>query len=128
MPKDILNLEDRNRSRLEWGLIADISMPDFETRMAILRYKAERFSVRLNDEVIQYIARISKRSIREIEGNIKKIKMFSELSGHQIDLALAKQVLAHHETQSTISIEDIQKLVADLGLAPKILESFPQNP
>ncbi len=113
MPKDIINLEDRNRSRLEWGLIADISMPDFETRVAILRYKAERFSVRLNEEVIHYIARISKRSIREIEGNIKKIKMFSELSGVQIDINLAKQVLAHHETQTTISIEDIQKLVGD---------------
>ena len=113
MPKDIINLEDRNRSRLEWGLIADISMPDFETRIAILRYKAERFGVRLNEEVIHYIARISKRSIREIEGNIKKIKMFSELSGVNIDLNLAKQVLAHHETQTTISIEDIQKLVAD---------------
>ena len=113
MPKDIINLEDRNRSRLEWGLIADISMPDFETRVAILRYKAERFLVRLNEEVIHYIARISKRSIREIEGNIKKIKMFSELSGVQIDLSLAKQVLAHHETQTTISIEDIQKMVAD---------------
>jgi len=113
MPKDIINLEDRNRSRLEWGLIADISMPDFETRVAILRYKAERFSVRLNEEVINYIARISKRSIREIEGNLKKIKMFSELSGVQIDINLAKQVLAHHETQTTISIEDIQKLVAD---------------
>ena len=113
MPKDILNIEDRNRSRLEWGLIADISMPDFETRVAILRYKAERFSVKLNEEVIQYIARISKRSIREIEGNLKKIKMYSELQGIQIDIQLAKRVLAHHETQTTISLEDIQKLVAD---------------
>ena len=113
MPKDILNIEDRNRSRLEWGLIADISMPDFETRVAILRYKAERFSVKLNEEVIQYIARISKRSIREIEGNLRKIKMYSELQGIQVDIQLARRVLAHHETQTTISLEDIQKLVAD---------------
>jgi len=72
MPKDILNIEDRNRSRLEWGLIADISMPDLETRVAILRYKAERLGLRLTEDVITYVARISKRSIRELEGNLKK--------------------------------------------------------
>jgi chromosomal replication initiator protein len=113
MPKDIINLEDRNRSRLEWGLIADISMPDVETRIAILRYKSEKYNIKLNDEVINYIARISKRSIREIEGNLKKIKMYSELQGIQIDIDLAKRVLAHHETHTSISIEDIQKIVAD---------------
>jgi chromosomal replication initiator protein len=114
MPKDILNIEDRNRSRLEWGLIADISMPDLETRMAILRYKAERFGIRLNEEVISYVARLSKRSIRELEGNLKKMKMFSELQGISIiDIGLAKRVLANHETQTTISSEDIQKMVAD---------------
>lgn len=113
MPKDILNLEDRNRSRLEWGLIADISMPDLETRVAILRYKAERLGLRLAEEVVNYIARISKRSIRELEGNLKKVKMYSELQGLMIDLDLAKRVLNTHETQTTISLEDIQKLVAD---------------
>lgn len=113
MPKDILNLEDRNRSRLEWGLIADISMPDLETRVAILRYKAERLGLRLAEEVVNYIARISKRSIRELEGNLKKVKMYSELQGLSIDLDLAKRVLNTHETQTTISLEDIQKLVAD---------------
>lgn len=113
MPKDILNLEDRNRSRLEWGLIADISMPDLETRVAILRYKAEKMNIRLNDEVVYYVARISKRSIRELEGNLRKIKMFSELQGLSIDMELAKKVLATHESTSTISVEDIQKMVAD---------------
>lgn len=113
MPKDILGLEDRNRSRLEWGLIADISMPDLETRVAILRYKSEKMSLRLPEEVVNYIARISKRSIRELEGNLKKVKMFSELQGLSIDIELVRRVLATHETQSTISLEDIQKMVAD---------------
>ncbi len=113
MPKDILGLEDRSRSRLEWGLIADISMPDIETRVAILRYKSEKMAIRLNEEVVNYIARISKRSVRELEGNLKKVKMFSELQGLSIDIDLAKRVLANHETTSTISLEDIQKLVAD---------------
>lgn len=113
MPKDILGLEDRNRSRLEWGLIADISMPDLETRVAILRYKSEKMNLRLPEEVVNYIARISKRSIRELEGNLKKVKMFSELQGLSIDNELARRVLATHETQTTISVEDIQKMVAD---------------
>lgn len=113
MPKDIMNLEDRNRTRLERGLIADITMPDLETRIAILRYKAEQFNIRLPEDTVHYIARISKRSIRELEGNIKKVKMFSELQGLQIDYDLVKKILANHETHSTISVEEIQKLVAD---------------
>lgn len=113
MPKDILNIEDRNRSRLEWGLIADISMPDLETRVAILRYKAERMGLKLTEDVINHIARISKRSVRELEGNLKKVKMFSELQGLQLDIHLTKKVLANHETQTTISVEEIQKIVAD---------------
>lgn len=113
MPKDITGLQDRIRSRLEWGLIANIEMPDLETRVAILRYKAEKLSLKLPEDVINHISRISKRSIRELEGNLKKIKMYSELQGLQIDMELAKRVLATHDTQTTISIEDIQKLVAD---------------
>lgn len=113
MPKDILNLEDRNRSRLEWGLIADILPPDLETRVAILRYKAEKLGLRLSEEVVNYIAKISKRSIRELEGNLKKVKMYSELQGLSIDIDLAKKVLNTHETHTSISVEDIQKMVAD---------------
>ena len=113
MPKDILKLDDRNRSRLEWGLVVDIQMPDFETRVAILRYKAEKMNMRLTEDVVEYIARISKRSIRELEGNLKKVKMFSELQGLPIDYSLAKRVLTTHETQTTLSMEDVQKMVAD---------------
>lgn len=113
MPKDIHGLEDRSRTRLERGLIADITMPDLETRIAILRYKAEKYNVRIPEDVVNYIARISKRSIRELEGNLKRIKMFSELQGLPIDYELVKRILSHHETQSTISVEEIMKLVAD---------------
>lgn len=113
MPKDIKSLEDRIRTRLEWGLIADIQMPDIETRMAILKYKAERKAIQMTNEVISYIARISKRSIRELEGNLNKVKMFSELQGIPISLDLAKKVLATHDDTATITIEEIQKLAAD---------------
>jgi chromosomal replication initiator protein len=113
MPKDIKGLEDRIRTRLEWGLITDIQMPDIETRVAILRYKAEQRDLRISDEVISYIARISKRSIRELEGNLTKVKMFSELQGLECNLELAKRVLACHDDTATLSVEDVQRLVAD---------------
>jgi chromosomal replication initiator protein len=113
IPKDIKGLEDRIRTRLEWGLIADIQMPDIETRMAILRYKAERRSMPLPDDVINYIAKISKRSIRELEGNLNKVKMFSELQGLPISLDLTKKVLAVHDDSTTITIDEIQRLVAE---------------
>jgi chromosomal replication initiator protein len=113
MPKDIKGLEDRIRTRLEWGLIADIQMPDLETRVAILRYKAEKKGIRLPNEVSNYIAKISKRSIRELEGNLNKVKMFSELQGLAISMDLAKKVLSTHDDTAVITIEEIQKLTAD---------------
>lgn len=113
MPKDIKGLEDRIRTRLEWGLIADIQMPDIETRVAILKYKSERRNIMLPNEVVSYVARISKRSIRELEGNLNKVKMFSELQGLPIGLELAKRVLSTHDDIATITIDDIQKLVSE---------------
>lgn len=113
MPKDIDGLEDRIRTRLEWGLIADIQMPDLETRVAILRYKAERNGVVLPSEVVSYLARISKTSIRQLEGNLKKIKMFAELQGLPISLELTKKILASHDDARNLTMDDLQKLVAD---------------
>lgn len=113
IPREILGLEDRIRSRLEWGLIANIQMPDIETRMAILRYKSERMSVKLTEDVIHYIARISKTSIRELEGNLNRLKMFADLQGLQIETELARKVLAIQEYENTATIEDIQKVVSD---------------
>ncbi|MFK8137390.1 MAG: chromosomal replication initiator protein DnaA [Bdellovibrionales bacterium] len=114
MPKDITGLADRIRTRLEWGVIADIQMPDLETRTAILRYKAEQKRIKINEEVISFIARISKRSIRELEGNLNKLKMYTELQGLPINLELAKKVLANHSSEaSSVTIQDIQKMVAD---------------
>lgn len=113
MPKDIDGLEDRIRTRLEWGLIADIQMPDLETRVAILRYKAEMRGIQLPSDVVGYIARISKTSIRQLEGNLNKIKMFAELQGMPISLELAKKVLATHDDTRNLTMDDVQKLVAE---------------
>lgn len=113
MPKDIKDFEDRIRTRLEWGLIADIQMPDVETRVAILNYKAEKMKLSLNAEIVNYIAKISRRSIREIEGNLKKIKMVSELQHVKVDLDLCKRVLSHHDAKSTVTVDDILKLISE---------------
>ena len=113
MPKDIKGLEDRIRTRLEWGLIADIQMPDIETRVAILRYKAEKKIMLLPNEVVHHIAKISKRSIRELEGNLNKVKMFSELQGIPITMDLVKRVLATHDDTAVITIEEIQRMTAE---------------
>lgn len=113
MPKEINGLEGRIRTRLEGGLITDIQMPEIETRVAILRYKAERKNIHLSEDVVQYIARISKRSIRELEGNLNKLKMFTELRGLSISLSLSKEVLGSHDDNTDITVEDIQRLVSD---------------
>lgn len=113
MPKDIKGLEDRIRTRLEWGLIADIQMPDIETRVAILKYKAEKKNLRIPTDVVTYIGRISKRSIRELEGNLNKVQMFSELQNLDITLDMAKKVLSAHDETVTITINEIQKICAD---------------
>lgn len=111
MPKDMEGLQDRIRTRLEWGLIADIKVPDMETRMAILKYKAENMNLELSQDVALYLARISKRSIRELEGNLNKIKMFSELQGHPIHLDLARKLFSSHENISQTTAQQIQKIV-----------------
>lgn len=113
MPKDIMGLEDRIRTRLEWGLIADIQMPDLETRMAILRYKAEKRAISLSTEVVTYIARISKTSIRQLEGNLNTIKMFAELQSVPISLDLCRKILASHDDTRNLTIDELQKMVAE---------------
>ena len=92
-PKDMEILEDRIRSRCDWGLIADISSPDYETRMAILRKKEELDGYNLDEEIIKYIATNVKSNIRELEGALNKLMAFANLEKQEVTLALAEQVL-----------------------------------
>lgn len=92
-PKDMEILEDRLRSRFEWGLIVDISSPDYETRMAILRKKEELDGYKIDNEVIEYIARNVKSNIRELEGSLNKIMAYANLEKREVTLELAEQVL-----------------------------------
>lgn len=92
-PKDLETLEARLQSRFEWGLIADISSPDYETRMAILRKKEEIDGYIIDDEVIRYIANNIKSNIRELEGALNKLVALSNLENREINLSMAEEVL-----------------------------------
>lgn len=113
-PKDIPTLEERLHSRFEWGLIADIQPPDLETKVAILRRKAELDRIDLKDDVALFIASKIKSNIRELEGSLVRLIAYSSLKKHPIDLELAQEVLRNiiDEDDSVTTIEAIQKVVA----------------
>ena len=92
-PKEMETLEERFRSRFEWGLIADIQPPDYEIRMAILRKNAEIYNKEIDDEIIQYIATNIKSNIRELEGALNKVLANARLNKKELTLALAEDAL-----------------------------------
>jgi chromosomal replication initiator protein len=114
-PKEISSIEERLRSRFEWGLIADIQMPDLETKIAILQKKADSEHVHLPDDVAEFIARSIKSNIRELEGALIRLLAYASLTGVEINHSTAQQVLkAIIETQEKkITIEQIQKCVGE---------------
>ncbi|MGA8767467.1 MAG: chromosomal replication initiator protein DnaA [Candidatus Acidiferrales bacterium] len=115
-PKEISSIEERLRSRFEWGLIADIQMPDLETKIAILQKQADNERVHIPDDVAEYIARAIKSNIRELEGALIRLMAYASLTGAQINLPTAQQVLKNIiETQEKkVTIEQIQKAVGEV--------------
>jgi chromosomal replication initiator protein len=114
-PHEIPSLEERLRSRFEWGLTADIQSPDLETKVAILKKKAEAEAVPLPDNVAMYIAGKIKSNIRELEGSLIRLIAYASLTGQDISLPLAQEVLRNildHDAKA-VTIEIIQKFVAD---------------
>ena len=114
-PHEIQQLEERLRSRFEWGLIADIQPPDLETKVAILKRKAEVEGVAVPDSVALFIASKIKSNIRELEGSLIRLIAYASLTGREISLALAQDVLRNvlQNDERAVTIEVIQKRVAD---------------
>ena len=114
-PHEIPALEERLRSRFEWGLIADIQAPDIETKIAILKRKAEAELVPLPDNVAMYIAGRIKSNIRELEGSLIRLIAYASLTGREISLELAQDVLKNvlEQNDRAVTIETIQKFVSD---------------
>ncbi len=116
-PKDIKTLEDRIRTRFEWGLIADISTPDFETRVAIIRRKAEMLNLIIPDDVSEYIANKLKGNIRQLEGCVKKLKASKHLVGTPPSMAQAQNAIREilsDEQPAPITIERILNEVGNV--------------
>lgn len=114
-PHEIPALEERLRSRFEWGLIADIQPPDIETRIAILKKKAETEAIPLPDSVAMYMASRIRSNVRELEGSLIRLIAYASLTGRGLTLDLAQDVLRNviEHDEKAVTIEQIQKFVAD---------------
>ncbi|MBI5492342.1 MAG: chromosomal replication initiator protein DnaA [Deltaproteobacteria bacterium] len=114
-PKDIDGLEERLRSRFEWGLVADIQPPDTETKIAILRKKAKSEGVRLPDDVAAWLGTVSCSNVRELEGYLNRIIAVSSLTNLEITLPMSKEALKNllrEKDEKVLTIEEVQKAVA----------------
>lgn len=130
-PKEILTLEERLRSRFEWGLIADIQAPDMETRVAILRKKSQQERYDIPDEVLSYIAENIESNIRELEGALNRVIAYASLTGSPITLELAqnclKQLLAGI-SKTNINYNTIMKVVARYyDISPEMLTTHKRS-
>lgn len=126
-PRDLKTLEERIRNRFEWGLIADISTPDYETRFAIIRRKAELLDLKLPDEVIEFIATRLKTNIRQLEGAVKKLKALKTLANSSPTISMAQSVIRDILTDDQPVPITVEKIIAEVagvyGITPEDIRS-----
>jgi len=125
-PNKIAGIEERLKSRFEWGLITDIQPPELETKIAIIRKKCELDGIRLNQEIINYIATNMGDNIREIEGTILKLNAYSSMMNKEIDLDFVKDIIKDQikEQKENISIDDVVQMVSsELNVKPSEIKS-----
>ncbi len=114
-PRDLKTLEERIRNRFEWGLIADISTPDFETRFAIIRRKAELLDLKIPDEVTEFIANRLKTNIRQLEGAVKKLKALKMLANTSPTISMAQSVIRDILTDDQPIPITVEKVIAEVA-------------
>jgi len=126
-PKELKTLEERIRTRFEWGLITDITIPDFETRIAIIRRKAELLDLHIPDDVAEFIANRLKTNIRQLEGAVKKLKALKHFAGSAPSISMAQSVIKdilNNDQPVPITVEKIIAEVADVyGVTPEEIRS-----
>ncbi len=126
-PRDLKTLEERIRNRFEWGLIADISIPDFETRFAIIRRKAELLDLKIPDEVTEFIANRLKTNIRQLEGAVKKLKALKMLANSSPTISMAQSVIRDILTDDQPIPITVEKVIAEVanvyGITPEDIRS-----
>ena len=126
-PRDLKTLEERIRNRFEWGLIADISVPDFETRFAIIRRKAELLDLNIPNEVTEFIATRLKTNIRQLEGAVKKLKALKMLANSSPTISMAQSVIRDILTDDQPIPITVEKVIAEVanvyGITPEDIRS-----
>lgn len=114
-PREIKTLEDRLRTRFEWGLIADIQPPDIETRIAIIKRKAEQLDIAISDEVCEFIATKLKSNIRQLEGVVKKLKAKNLLNGEKPTITAAQEAISDILTNDTPPELTVEKIIDEVS-------------
>lgn len=130
-PRDIATLEDRMKNRFEWGLTADVQTPEFETRVAIIRRKAESFDFDIPENVCEYIANKLKNNIRQLEGAVKKLRAFHLLEGRPVNIVTAQTAISDIINNSQPTPVTVDKIIEEVArtyqVTPEDIRSQKRN-